>query len=203
MIKTVFFDIGGVLIDIHPSRTFQYISDCLQINKSIVEKSFPHSAHNDYEKGKMSNSDWFLNYRNSLPQPCFLEEIDFWKAWKLLLGKEKKTVELIKSLKNNYSVWLLSNTNPKHIRDEIENKYEFPKLIDGAVYSFEVGLRKPDMNIYKIAAEMASVEPNESVFVDDLIENITSSKKIGMNSIHFTTFEKLKKDFKILGVERS
>ena len=51
MIKTIFFDIGGVLIDIHPEKTYQYISDCVDLSPDIIEKKFPWEAHNEYEKG--------------------------------------------------------------------------------------------------------------------------------------------------------
>ena len=41
MIKTIFFDIGGVLIDIHPEKTYQYISECVDLSPDIIEKKFP------------------------------------------------------------------------------------------------------------------------------------------------------------------
>ena len=82
--------------------------------------------------------------------------------------------------------------------NEIKNKYEFPSLIDGAVYSFEVGKRKPSYDIYKIATEMAGVGAHEALFIDDLSENIIAAKEIGITSLLFTTFEQLKIDLKKL-----
>lgn len=198
MIKTIFFDIGNVLINIHPHRTFEYISKRTGVEIQILKESFPENIHDEYEKGEISNIEWFLKYKNSLPELLDLTEEDFWKAWKLLLGKEKKTTDLVKLLKPNYSVWLLSNTNPKHIQDEIEKKYEFPSLIDGAVYSFEVGKRKPSYDIYQIATEMAGVKNHEALFIDDLPENIIAAKEIGITSFLFTTYEQLKIDLKSL-----
>ena len=87
MIKTIFFDIGGVLIDIHPERTYQYLSDSADVEVSMVKESFPWDAHDEYEKGNLTNKEWFFAFRDSLPQPCCLKETDFWKAWSLLLGK--------------------------------------------------------------------------------------------------------------------
>ena len=198
MIKAIFFDIGGVLINIHPDRTFKYISKSTGVKIQILKESFPENIHNEYEKGKISNNEWFSEYKKSLPELSNLTEKTFWKAWNLLLGKEKKTIDLVKSLKSNYSIWLLSNTNPKHIQDEIENKYEFPSLIDGAVYSFEVRKRKPSYDIYKIATEMAGIGTHEALFIDDLSENIIAAKEIGITSLLFTTFEQLKIDLKKL-----
>ena len=202
VIKTIFFDIGGVLIDIHPGHTYQYISDCVDIDKSIIEKRFPWQLHDEYEKGIINDREWFFAVKESLPEPCCLKESDFWKAWRLLLGKEKQTRNILRDLRGKYRLWLLSNTNPRHIQDEIEKKYSFPKLIDGAIYSFEVGVRKPDKAIYKIAMKKANVnKAHESLFIDDLYENVQSAKNIGMNSIHFKSTQQLKEELFDLGID--
>ena len=58
MIKTIFFDIGGVLIDIHPERTYQYLSDSADIDINTVEKRFPWGAHDKYERGMLSDEEF-------------------------------------------------------------------------------------------------------------------------------------------------
>jgi len=200
MIKTIFFDIGGVLIDIHPERTYQYLSDSADVDVSMVKESFPWDAHDQYERGIMNNEDWFITYKESLPQPCCLKRSDFWNAWKLLLGEEKNTVNILEALNKQYSIWLLSNTNPKHIQDEIEKRYLFPSLVNGAVYSFDVGVRKPEKEIYEIAMQRANANPQECLFIDDLLENIQAAKQIGIEGIHFISSEQLKQELVHLGI---
>ena len=200
MIKTIFFDIGGVLIDIHPERTYQYLSDSADVEVSMVKESFPWDAHDQYERGIMNNEDWFITYKESLPQPCCLKKSDFWNAWKLLLGEEKNTVNILEALNKQYSIWLLSNTNPKHIQDEIEKRYLFPSLVNGAVYSFDVGVRKPEKEIYEIAMQRANANPQECLFIDDLLENIQAAKQIGIEGIHFISSEQLKQELVRLGI---
>ena len=200
MIKTIFFDIGGVLIDIHPERTYQYLSDSADVEVSMVKESFPWDAHDQYERGIMNNEDWFITYKESLPQPCCLKRSDFWNAWKLLLGEEKNTVNILEALNKQYSIWLLSNTNPKHIQDEIEKRYLFPSLVNGAVYSFDVGVRKPEKEIYEIAMQRANANPQECLFIDDLLENIQAAKQIGIEGIHFISSEQLKQELVCLGI---
>ena len=200
MIKTIFFDIGGVLIDIHPERTYQYLSDSADVEVSMVKESFPWDDHDQYERGIMNNEDWFITYKESLPQPCCLKRSDFWNAWKLLLGEEKNTVNILENLNKQYSIWLLSNTNPKHIQDEIEKRYLFPSLVNGAVYSFDVGVRKPEKEIYEIAMQRANANPQECLFIDDLLENIQAAKQIGIEGIHFISSEQLKQELVHLGI---
>ena len=200
MIKTIFFDIGGVLIDIHPERTYQYLSDSADVEVNMVKESFPWYAHDQYERGIMNNEDWFITYKESLPQPCCLKRSDFWNAWKLLLGEEKNTVNILEALNKQYSIWLLSNTNPKHIQDEIEKRYLFPSLVNGAVYSFDVGVRKPEKEIYEIAMQRANANPQECLFIDDLLENIQAAKQIGIEGVHFISSEQLKQELVHLGI---
>ena len=200
MIKTIVFDIGGVLLDIHPERTFQYIGDSLDINQKEIADSFPWELHDEYEKGNLNNKEWFWGIRDYLPQPCCLKESDFWKAWSLLLGDEKETVKLFTDLSKKYSLWLLSNTNPKHIQDEIEKKYLFPSLVNGAIYSFDVRCRKPDKEIYDILLKKSKSKPNECVFIDDLIENVHAAQLLGIKGIHYRGQSNLIMDFQRIGI---
>ena len=200
MIKTIVFDIGGVLLDIHPEKTFQYIGDSLDMNQKDIANSFPWELHNEYEKGNLDNKEWFWGIRDSLPQPCCLKESDFWKAWSLLLGDEKETVKLFTDLSKKYSLWLLSNTNPKHTQDEIEKKYLFPSLVDGAIYSFDVGCRKPDKEIYDILLKKSKSKPNECVFIDDLIENVHAAQLLGIKGIHYKDQSNLVMDLQKIGI---
>ena len=200
MITTIFFDIGGVLIDIHPERTLQYLSDCTDVSVKDVRKCFPMEAYNQYEKGNLTDKEWFLAIKESLPQPCCLKESDFWHAWKLLLGDERDTVNFLQKLSDNYSIWLLSNTNPKHIRDEIEKRYTFPNLVSGSVYSFNVGLRKPHKEIYLTAAKLAGTQPADSIFIDDMAENIDAATEVGFTGIQYFSTEQLIEDLTQLGI---
>ena len=74
---------------------------------------------------------------------------------------------------------------------KIEKNYRFPKLIDGAIYSFNVGFRKPEKEIYIKAAKVAKSKPNECFFIDDLRDNIQVAKEVGFHGVHFKSYEKL------------
>ena len=199
-IKVIFFDIGGVLLHIHPDKMISHISDITGLSYEKVRSSFPEKGHDIYEKGQMTNQEWFQTFKSALPYNSGLMETEFWDAWAMILGEESKVIDILLELKKYYKIWLLSNTNPKHIQDELDNKYVFPKLVDGAIYSYDVGLRKPDKSIYIKACELAKVNPAESVFIDDLIENIDGAKKVGIKGIHYTDIEKLNKSLKQLGI---
>jgi putative hydrolase of the HAD superfamily len=59
----------------------------------------------------------------------------------------------------------------------------FPELFDGVVISGEVGLHKPQPEIFLLGAERAGVAPEECVFVDDLRENCEGAQAVGMTAV--------------------
>ena len=201
MIKNIFFDIGNVLIHIHPDRYIQYLADSTDLPIDIIKDAFPLEVHYAYERGEISGHEFFLSFRDGLPQPCCLKESDFWRGWQKLLGKETEVVSFLKSLSENYTIWLLSNTNPRHIKDELESQVSFLEYIDGGIYSFDAGSRKPDSAIYEYALEKSGAKANESVFIDDLIDNIKAAEKQGFLGIHYVGEDQLLEDLNNLGIE--
>jgi len=96
---------------------------------------------------------------------------------------------LVKQLKNKgLKIALLSNTEipvMNHIKKQ--NWPDFSVF----VYSCEVGMRKPDEEIYKYTLEKLAVKPEEAVFVDDKQENIDTANKLGIKGILFNSADEL------------
>jgi putative hydrolase of the HAD superfamily len=67
------------------------------------------------------------------------------------------------------------------------DRSQFPALFDGVVISGEVGLRKPEPEIYALGAERVGLPPVECVFVDDLPGNLKPARELGMATVHHTT----------------
>jgi putative hydrolase of the HAD superfamily len=78
----------------------------------------------------------------------------------------------------------------------------FPELFDGVVISGEVGLHKPEREIFELGAEKAGLAPGDCVFVDDLRENCAGAEAVGMTAVLHrgadTTLPELER---LLGVE--
>ena len=195
-IKVIFFDIGGVLLHIYPEKMIKKISSITDISFDIVKNSFPEKAHDAYERGQMLDHDWYQSCKNSLPAKNDLTENQFWSAWSMLLGNETEVVDILIKLKKSYKIWLLSNTNSRHIKNDIQGNHVFPNLVDGAIYSSDVGYRKPEKKIYQLACEHAKVDPESCVFIDDLKDNIIGAKRAGLNGIHYRNTNDLLNELK-------
>lgn len=66
---------------------------------------------------------------------------------------------------------------------------DWHELFDAVVISGEVGMRKPEPEIYRLAARRLGVEPEECVFVDDLTPNVRGAVEVGMVGVHHVTPE--------------
>ena len=100
-----------------------------------------------------------------------------------------------------YKTGILSNfaDDARYVWREV---YPFIQYFDGIVISSEVGLMKPDPQIYHLAVESVGVRLEEALFIDDFSENIQGAKKVGMQTLHFTDPEVAQKKLvEITGVK--
>jgi len=79
---------------------------------------------------------------------------------------------------------LLSNGWPstRHFLDE---RWHIADIFDDVVISAEVGVAKPDRRIYQLALDQMGVEAEQTIFIDDFIENIEGARELGIHGIHF------------------
>lgn len=89
-----------------------------------------------------------------------------------------------------YTMLLLSNTVEPHI-DFLKSRFSFFPLFDHEIYSYEIGLRKPNPMFYKHALEVVGKEPQECLFFDDIEENVLAAKKLGIQAQLFISLKEL------------
>jgi putative hydrolase of the HAD superfamily len=63
---------------------------------------------------------------------------------------------------------------------------DFPALFDSVVISGEVGMRKPEEEIFRHAARALGLAPQECVFIDDVEANVAAAQACGMTAVHHT-----------------
>ncbi|MDA3952166.1 MAG: HAD family phosphatase [Bacteroidales bacterium] len=187
-IKNIIFDLGAVIININPDLTTKAMK---KLGFNEFEKSYSLFKQTDIfdrlEKG-LIDSEYL---RNELRKHAKNEITDrsFDKAWgEMLLDFPKERINLIKELGKKYNIYLLSNTNAIHYRQytqEFIDQYgfEFNSLFMKAYYSFQIGKRKPDVDIFEFAISDSKLLPEETLFIDDLQVNIESAKSIGLQTM--------------------
>ncbi len=190
MIKNIIFDFGGVLLPIDISKTaLEFERLGLSDFESIYSMKKQVRFFDDFEKGNIPASAFRSEIRKHYKRPLSDEEIDF--AWNALLGElPPERFNFLKELGEKYNLFLLSNTNSIHhsafinTLNQTFGKDQFEKLFVKTYYSFQMGSRKPDKRIFGMVIKDSGVNPQETVFIDDNLDNALAAQYAGLNAIH-------------------
>ena len=192
MIKAIIFDFGNVICKFDYGLFVSKISGhspkpAEEIRDLILRKS---GLHRLYETGTIS-SDEFFNRTVSLCGLNISKE-DFIQAYVTIFSPVNSTIELIKILKKNYKIALLSNTNEWHFNYAIK-PLEIFEQFDAVTLSHEVKTMKPDPGIYEDCLMKLELQPHECIYIDDIRENSDQATKMGMTGIQYQSNDELLK----------
>lgn len=96
-----------------------------------------------------------------------------------------QTVELVKELKGQYTLGMLTNSPSRYALDQRFKPGELDELFDVVVVSGEVGWDKPAPEIYTMTAEKLGVLPEECLFIDDVPSFTDAAAAIGMQTLTY------------------
>jgi len=113
------------------------------------------------------------------------------------LVRNEALLDYAESLRTTYKLGLLSNVSPGAM-DKYFTQAERAKYFDAVVVSAEVGLIKPQPEIYKLMAERLGVAPNEAIFIDDLPANCEGARATGMQALVYAGMRDLQPDLETL-----
>lgn len=178
-IKNLIFDYGGVFLLLDEEKTYQAFKDLglLFISPALA------ASNNDFQRGRISIPTFISNIQKELPRPATEEQII--DAWCAMLGRlPQERIELLKKLKKQYRLFLLSNTDDIHI-DRVTRTtpeaVEFLAQFERVYYSQNTGYRKPEIEIFQLVIDENNLTPSESLFVDDIKENAEAAGRVGMH----------------------
>lgn len=198
-IKAVCFDLGGVLIQNATHVFFKRTVD--SFGKSLPEVTEAFDKHRGpLERGEMSNEAFWQALAGELNVPYTPEMLTLWSE-KFI---EETTpipgmIELVDQVKaGGYKVGLLSNTTEQHVA--INRTRHIFERFEVALMSNEIGTRKPEKAAYIKLIEAMGTKAEETVFIDDLSENVAGAQVVGIQGIKFEGREPLIAQLKQLGV---
>jgi len=126
----------------------------------------------------------------------------YYGRWiEMLDGPIQGTVDIFKKLKDSeaYKIYALTNWSEETF-PIAQEKFDFLNWFDGVVVSGTERLRKPFPEFYQILLDRYDVKPEEALFIDDNFRNVEAGRKLGIDSIHFTTPENLEEELLQRGV---
>ncbi len=153
-----------------------------------------------YEAGRIERAQFFQEVSALLAFSG--TEAQFVAAWEDIFEENAPMVALVEALHGCYPLYLLSNTSDIHV-DYMLKTFPFFGRFKDAVYSYRVSCSKPDPAIYALAARQFGVNPEETVFIDDLPANIAAARRAGFQAVlyDFRQHGAFLEELRALGVE--
>lgn len=180
--SAVFFDVGNVLVMVNFLRIVERLSRLSNIKlDGQLKAAWNGDIYIRFEKGAASPQE-FYRFSSPLLGNRVAQE-DFWNAWNDCFDPIEEMIELARVLKKQgQRLYVISNSNFVH-GNYLLKTYPFFKLMDGIIWSYEVGCRKPEKEIYEKALSLARIKRGEGLFFDDRPENIEGARAAGLDTV--------------------
>lgn len=199
MIKNIVFDLGNVLLSFKP---VEYLKERFNDSKLVDE----------FYNLVFKSPEWLMLDRGIITEEDAIKKFccqaqdkekiirELMTNWYKLLIPIDDTIRIFKELKyEGYNLYILSNF---HLRafEIVYDLYDFFALADGITISSKVNYLKPEVEIYEKLINCYNLKPEESLFIDDIAENIKGATLCGMDVIHFKTSKELRSELVLKGL---
>jgi putative hydrolase of the HAD superfamily len=196
-IKNLLLDFGGVFIDVDYHRTEQAFIDAGITNfNALYSQHAASPLFEDLEKGLVDEVEFFTRLRAI--SGTRLDDHQITTCWNSILGSYyPEAIEWLKRIRQNYRVFLFSNTNSIHHKRFMDiyrvqfGKDDFDALFEKAYYSHFVGRRKPYAEAYTWVLADAGLHAGETLFIDDTKANIDGAAAAGLQVLHLAPPKKV------------
>ena len=200
-VEAIVFDLGNVLIDFDHRIAARRISKFSDNSPDEVFNLFFDSKLTGlFERGGIKPADFFREVKKILRADIgYGEFLPIWNEIFFLSDKNRRVYALAKFLKKNYKLALLTNINILHF-EYLKSAFGVFDVFDDILASCELGLSKPNPQIYEKALEILGISPGEALYFDDRPELIASAATLGIRSFIFRSVEQFKKDLVSCGI---
>ncbi|TAH04532.1 MAG: HAD family phosphatase [Sphingobacteriales bacterium] len=201
MIKTVIFDLGGVLIDWNPDYLYKTIFDSEEEMRWFYDNICTPDWNEEQDAGRDLHEGTEILVKKFPEHEHNIRA--YYSRWEEMLnGPIHDTVEIFKELKASNFYQILALTNWSHQTFPIAlERFDFLHWFDGKVVSGEEKTRKPFLDIYEMVINRFNVDPASAVYIDDNVRNLVPARELGMAAIHFKNPAQLREELKALGVK--
>jgi putative hydrolase of the HAD superfamily len=197
-INVILFDLGNVILPFNHDQIAKKLVRFTQKKEfqdpqKIFSYLFDHrdGVINDFDVGKIVPPEFFQSVKTTLDLSISFDE--FLPLWNNIFLEDREVSQIILSLKDRWRLGLLSNTDPLHF-NYILSEFPIIQIFDKWILSYEVGFKKPAIEIFQKAIQWASVEPKRILFIDDIKKYVEVAISLGMYGIHFISSDQLREE---------
>lgn len=206
MIKLIIFDLGKVILDFSRMDIAKGLAGCSTINQyqnpdNIIAYLFDtgYEIIRQFEEGRITSQEFFNHAADVFGLDMSYER--FQSVWSEIFVENDGVADLIESLKKDFPLFLLSNTNELHF-EYIKKQFPVVHQFDEWILSYKIGKMKPHPDIYREALSRANAAPEDVIYVDDISEYVTAAQEMGINAVEFKSVEQITSQIKEMIHER-
>ena len=198
----IIFDLGGVIINLDYYKTTTAFEQLGLVNfNEMYSQAAQSGLFDDFEKGKHSVPYFVNKLLDYLPSSTSANQVvDAWNA--MILDFPLTHLQLLEKLKNSHRIFLLSNTNEIHIQKvhqhlQLVSKHKtLHPYFEQTYFSSDIGMRKPDAEIFEFVLQENNLDPRKTLFIDDTEQHILGAQNVGIQTYHLKKGESICDFFK-------
>lgn len=195
----VVFDVGNVLVRWAPVEIMRRALTESDDAQAWAQRFFGHPLWRDLNRGRFSEREAQAHYARELEMAPALVESVFHhvKATQDLVDGTSALLPRLQAA--GYPMYALTD-NVHEIVAYLRNRYDFWQYFRGVVVSAEIGLLKPEPDIFRHLLETHALQPENTVFIDDMKANVIGAREQGIHAIQFESAEQVARELKALGL---
>ncbi len=196
MVQNIIFDLGDVILPIDLSAPIRQFAELSGLSEAEIQTIWRQQGFvAQYETGQLDDDgfrqqvrDLLIQYAHTTPQTGWTDDLidTVWNT--ILLDLPVEHIDRLLALRDQYRIFLLSNTSPIHIRQVNQmlidlNRPTLEAIFEQVFYSYAVELAKPAPAIYQHVLNTATLEAHETVFLDDNPANVAAARALGIRAM--------------------
>ena len=178
-----------MIIDLDPDATLHEMTSLLGLDRKMLSQFYTSEEFLLYETGFRSDDEFRSEIRTRSKNEITDEQID--DAWNaMLLDLPADRLDLVNELRSGYKLIVLSNTNGIHVKkfnhklQQSTGKGNLHHFFDVVYFSHEIKMRKPDKEIYQFVLDQNQLNAEETLFLDDNLNNLEAAAALGIKTHH-------------------
>jgi putative hydrolase of the HAD superfamily len=188
----IVFDLGGVVFNWQPDDIVRRVFSDPEIQQRVKAEVFGHPDWVEFDRGTISLHQAIAQAvsRTGMPRSeieRLLDEVP------LSMTVKEETVELIRSIHGSDNRLFVLSNMPLEMITYLEEKHDFWDMFEGLVFSSRIKMVKPEAEIFEHLLTVHQLAAPETIFIDDMSENVSAASAMGIRAIRFDNAAQCKK----------
>jgi len=180
-IKGIIFDLYGVNVHRNEQLTRDAFAKRIGCSTETIGKAFDDSGREQLKLGTTTQRRFVSRLNKHLSANLTINEVR--SLWNVTLTLDHSMITLLKTLKQHYKLFLLTNLN--EFDWQAVRQLDLSNYFDDLFLSFELKMKKPNPQVFQTVVDLTGIDARDLLFIDDQMKNVSAASQLGMSSLQF------------------